>query len=73
MKRNAMTVYGIIKMHPGITNQGIAAELGWTINRVTPRTKELLDEKLIRVSGYAKTVYDRTARRYEVVKEEAAA
>ena len=37
-------IFSRIEKHPGISNQELSALLGWTINRVTPRTRELLDE-----------------------------
>lgn len=36
-------VYEIIRVHGPMTNMMIAEMLGWTINRVTPRTNELVN------------------------------
>ena len=43
-RRNREVIFSRIEAHPGISNQELSAILGWTINRVTPRTRELLDE-----------------------------
>lgn len=38
-------VFDVITRHPkGISNSEIAAQLGWPINRVTPRTLELREK-----------------------------
>ena len=44
-------VLGVIKRHKGITNSEIAEELGWSINRITGRVKELRDFDLVRDGG----------------------
>jgi len=43
-RRSREIIFSRIEAHPGISNQELSALLGWTINRVTPRTRELLDE-----------------------------
>ena len=55
-----------IEKHPGVSNQELSAMLGWTINRVTPRVKELLDAGQIVVVGRKMTVYNRPTRCYAV-------
>lgn len=44
-------VLSAIKAKQPITRQGISRELGWTINRVTGRVRELLDVGVIREEG----------------------
>jgi len=46
------TVYNCIIEHPGMSNHDIARYLGWEINRVTPRVKELRDKGLVIVSHH---------------------
>ena len=46
------TVYNTIIGHPGMSNHDIARYLGWEINRVTPRVKELRDKGLVILSHY---------------------
>ena len=57
-------VYDRIRKNPGVSNQDLERMLGWTINRITPRTKELLDAGLIEVIGHKKTVFGCTTRCY---------
>ena len=45
-----LKVYKALKRIEFGTNSMIAQELGWTINRVTPRTNELKKMELIKVS-----------------------
>ena len=71
MEHRADTVYRTIERHPGSSNQDLAAILGWSINRITPRVRELLDAGAIQVSGYKKTIFGRTARTYEIKEAEA--
>lgn len=40
-------VYNVIQAHPGMSNHDIARYLGWEINRVTPRVKELRDKGIM--------------------------
>ena len=44
-------VFETIKMHPNMSNHDIARFLGWEINTVTPRVKELREIGLIFCSG----------------------
>ena len=46
------TVYNTIIEHPGMSNHDIARYLGWEINRVTPRVKELRDKGLVILSHH---------------------
>ena len=64
-------IFSRIEKHPGISNQELSALLGWTINRVTPRTRELLDEGRIMIIGTKKTKYNRTTRCYAVEEADA--
>ena len=48
---NQRIVLAAIKQHPLSSNEDIAAVLGWTINRVTPRTNELRAAGLVRIGG----------------------
>jgi len=45
-------VYDVIEQYVGVCNQDIAEILGWGINCVTPRVKELRDFGLVRQGGY---------------------
>lgn len=45
-----LKVYKALKHLEYATNSMIAQELGWTINRVTPRTNELKKMELIKIS-----------------------
>lgn len=45
-KRQAM-VLAVLKRCGPLSNSEIARELGWEINKVTPRVKELRDAKLV--------------------------
>ena len=47
-------VYTIIQKNPGLCNHEIAKKLGWEINRVTPRVKELREKGLV-INGGHKT------------------
>lgn len=40
-------VYRVIRRNPDVTNMEIARVLGWSINRVTPRVKELREKGLV--------------------------
>jgi len=40
-------VYMVIKHHPNCSNHDISRILGWEINRVTPRVKELRDKNIV--------------------------
>ena len=46
-----LAVLRCLEKHPGSSNADLAADLGWTINRVTPRSKELRDLGLVKVGG----------------------
>ena len=59
-------IFSRIEKHPGISNQELSALLGWTINRITPRTRELLDEGRIIIIGTKLTKYNRPTRCYAV-------
>ena len=63
-------IFSRIEKHPGISNQELSALLGWTINRVTPRTRELLDDGRIMIIGTKKTRYNRTTRCYAARRTE---
>ena len=65
-RRSREVIFSRIEAHPGISNQELSAILGWTINRVTPRTRELLDEGRIKVIGTKRTKYNRSTRCYAV-------
>lgn len=41
-------VYGVIQKHGPVTNLQISEILGWPINCVTGRTKELRDRKVVK-------------------------
>ena len=71
MEARQSIVYNTIARHPGSTNQDLAAILGWSINRITPRVRELLDAGAIQVTGYKKTIFGRNARTYEIKEAEA--
>ena len=70
-RRNREVIFSLIEAHPGISNQELSAILGWTINRVTPRTRELLDEGRIKVIGTKRTKYNRSTRCYAVEEVDA--
>jgi len=40
-------IYNIIKLNPHVSNHDISRILGWEINRVTPRVKELRNMGLV--------------------------
>ena len=40
-------VYNAIIDNPGVSNHELAQHLGWEINRVTPRVKELRDKGIV--------------------------
>lgn len=61
-------VYQRIARHPGVNNEDISVSLGWTINRVTPRVRELLDAGRIEVIGYKKSRYGIRTKCYGVVE-----
>jgi len=66
-RKNRGVIFSRIEAHPGISNQELSSILGWTINRVTPRTRELLDEGRIKVIGTKLTMYNRTTRCYAII------
>ena len=70
-RRSREIIFSRIEAHPGISNQELSAILGWTINRVTPRTRELLDEGRIKVIGTKRTKYNRSTRCYAVEEADA--
>lgn len=39
------------KRHPDLTNNELASVLGWQINRITPRTNELVKRGLVEEAG----------------------
>ena len=41
-------IYRVIEQCPGCSNNDIARFLGWEINTVTPRVKELRDKNLVK-------------------------
>lgn len=47
-------VYEIIKRWQPVTNERIGQYLDWTINRITGRTKELVDGGLVKSAGKVK-------------------
>jgi len=59
LKGNQMIVYKVIMDHPNCTNEEIADILGWKINSVTPRTKELRNAQIVRLSGTKKNAAGR--------------
>lgn len=63
-------IFSSIEKNPGISNQELSALLGWTINRVTPRTRELLDDGRIIIIGTKRTKYNRTTRCYAARRTE---
>lgn len=67
-RRSREVIFSRIEAHPGISNQELSAILGWTINRVTPRTRELLDEGRIKIIGTKRTKYNRTTRCYAITE-----
>lgn len=71
MEHRQDTVYNTIARHPGSSNQDLAVILGWSINRITPRTRELLDAGMIQVTGTKKTIFGRDARIYEIKEADA--
>ena len=46
------TVYTMIEQNPNCCNHDLSSLIGWEINRVTPRVKELRDKGLIICSGH---------------------
>lgn len=51
ISRSQAACLALIKKYPFISNRDIAKLLGWDINRVTPRTKELMDGGEIQRGG----------------------
>jgi len=49
-----LAVLRSVERHPCSSNADIAADLGWTINRVTPRSNELRVLGLVKVGGQKK-------------------
>jgi Mn-dependent DtxR family transcriptional regulator len=45
-------VFETIRSNERITNMEIANKLNWSINRVTPRVKELREQGLVILDGY---------------------
>ena len=50
LPESRLKVYKALKKLEYATNSMIAQELGWSINRVTPRTNELRKMELIKLS-----------------------
>ena len=48
------TIYNIIKLYPGVSNSDISHIANISINRVTPRIKELRDYSIVFFSHYKK-------------------
>ena len=67
-RRSREVIFSRIEAHPGISNQELSAILGWTINRVTSRTRELLDEGRIKIIGTKRTTSNRTTRCYAITE-----
>lgn len=62
----AQQVLVMLKMMPGSSRRELASALGWSINRVTPRIKELMEVGSVAVTG---TKYDKqTDRNVEVLE-----
>lgn len=49
-QRQVMDIMSMFRL-TGMTNMEIAKQLGWSINRVTPRVKELRDKGLVKEIG----------------------
>jgi len=47
LKGNQKKVFDVIVKHGLITNKNIGKKLGWEINRVTPRTRDLVKKGLV--------------------------
>ena len=55
-------VLSLLERGERLTNMEIAQALGWSINRVTPRVKELRELGLVKLDGYREcSVTGRTA------------
>jgi len=52
---NQIAVLNALHRHPLASNEDIAADLGWTINRVTPRSNELREMGLVKIGGTKKS------------------
>ena len=50
-RRSREIIFSRIEAHPGISNQELSAILGWTINRVTPRTRATVAESALDIEG----------------------
>lgn len=61
-------VYNVIAASQGVTRQYIAKVLGWEINRVTGRVKELIDSAEIYEQGVAMTSSKRPRARLWVTE-----
>lgn len=62
-------VYGLLERSHALTNSEIARELGWGINRVTPRCLELRNMGLVQAYGKRQCrVTGRTAYAWGVAK-----
>jgi len=63
-------VYSIFKNEPDrdFTNEQVKEILGWEINRITPRVKELTDAGLIVVVGKREGKSGRLAETRQIVK-----
>jgi predicted transcriptional regulator len=62
-------VYDTIKNHPYVSNEDISNILGWRINTVTPRVKELREYGSVMRGGYG--ISKRTGKKVNlwIVKE----
>lgn len=60
-----------IKARPGASNADLGRILGWEINRITPRTNELMKLGLIERKGTKKDIYTGKTVYYWVAKKEA--
>ena len=52
-------VFNVIKEYGPMTDQEVADRLGWTINRVTGRRNELVDEGYVRMIGTKQNKFNR--------------
>lgn len=59
-------VYEVIKKYGPITNRQIKDKLGWEINSVTPRVKEIRDLNLVVEEGIVKDSTGRPAIAWKV-------
>jgi len=54
LTKKQIEVYSMYRIYGNMTNEEVAEKLGWTINRITGRTLELVKHTMLEAKGFKK-------------------